>query len=236
MKKVLTISLIFLISALAQTAKAQIVPTAQLIPMIEAEQIKEVKAKGYSEVEVKVLNIPMEKITLPDGQITLKINSNSPNLTSREYKKIDLYVNSKYQRSFGAPIEIKVFQNILVAKEPITKDSLLTAKNIELKRFNILGMVQNSWDEKALSSEIIATKMYRTGEIIDRRFSKIKPDIVKNATVTVVFKTDGEMAITVDGIALVEGNIGNFISVQNKTYKKVYMGKVIGTNKVLVEI
>lgn len=236
MKKFLSILLIFLIYSLGQTAKAQVVPITNIIPIIKAQQLKDLQSKGYSEVEVNVLNIPIGKFNLPEGPISIKINSNSNNLIGREYKKIDIYVDSKYQRSFGAPIEIKVFQNILVAKEPINKDSLLTTNNIELKRYNILSLAQNALDEKALSSNIIATKMYRTGEIIDRRFSKVKPDIVKNATVTVVFKTDDEMAITVDGIALVEGTIGSYISVQNKTYKKVYMGKVIGINKVLVEI
>lgn len=236
MKKLLSILFIFLIYSLGQTAKAQVVPITAIVPMIKAEQLKELQLKGYNEVEVNILNIPIANFRLPDGQISLKINSNSNNLVGREYKKIDIYVNSKYQRSFGAPVEIKIFQNVLVAKEPIIKDTLLTSKNIELKKYNILSLIQNTLDEKALSKEIIATKMYRTGEVIDRRFSKAKPDIVKNATVTVIFKTDDEMAITVDGIALVEGSVGNSISVQNKTYKKVYIGKVIGPNKVLVEI
>lgn len=236
MKRIFSAFLIFIIYALGQTAKAELVATTSLVPMIESAQLKEVLAKGYNDVEVKVINIPLGKINLPEGPISIKINSNTSNLTGREYKKVDIFVNSKYQRSIGVPIEIKVFQNVMVAKEPIVKDSTLTTKNIELKRYNILSLTQNTWDEKSMSSEIIATKMYRTGEIIDRRFSKIKPDVVKNAQVTVVFKTDDEMAITVDGIALVEGSIGNFISVQNKTYNKVYMGKVIGPNRVLVEI
>lgn len=236
MKKILSILLIFVICSLGQTAKAQVVPMIKLIPMIESEQVKEIKSKGYSEVEVSIVNIPLAKITLPEGTISLKINSNSTSVIAREYKKVDIYVDSKYQRSVGVPVEIKIFQNILVAKEPITKDSLLTDKNIELKRYNILSLSQNALDEKTLSKGIIATKMYRTGEIIDRRFSKVKPDVVKNAPVTVVFKTDDEMAVTVEGTALVEGTIGNYISVQNKTYNKVYMGKVIGINKVLVEI
>lgn len=236
MKKFLSIFLIFLIYSLGQTAKAEIVSTSTLIPIIENAELKEILAKGYDDVQVKVVSIPMEKINLPKGDISVKINSVASHLVAREYKKVDIYVDSKYQRSIGMPVEIKIFQNILVAKEPITKDSLLTTQNIELQRQNILALTQNAWDEKSLSSEIMATKMYRTGEIIDRRFSKLKPAVVKNAQVTVVFKTDDDMAITVEGTALVEGSIGSFISVQNKTYNKVYMGKVVGTNRVLVEI
>lgn len=236
MKKFLSIFLIFLLYSLGQTVKAQVISTSTLIPMIESAESKEIRAKGYNDIQVKVVSIPMENVSLPEGNISVIIHSSNSHLVGREYKKVDIYVNSKYQRSIGVPVETKIFQNILVAKEPITKDSILTTQNIEVQRQNILALTQNAWEEKALSSEIIATKMYRTGEIIDKRFSKIKPDVVKNAQVTVVFKTDDEMAITVEGIALVEGSIGSFISVQNKTYNKVYMGKVIGTNRVLVEI
>lgn len=237
MKKLLSILLIFIAGSFAQNVKAQTIVTNKLVPMIEAAQVREIKAKGYNEVEVRVPSIPIETVVLPEGNITVKVNNIQNRLVAKEYKKVDLYVNSKYQRSIGVPVETKIYQNILVAREVIPRDSVLTCKNVEVKRFDILSVSQTVLNEKALGNEIIATKMYSPGEVIDKRFSKSKPDIIKNSTVTVVFKsTDGDMAVTVDAVALVEGNVGDYISAQNKIYKKVYMGKIVGPNRILVEI
>lgn len=236
MKKIILIALITIISSLALVADAQVIQTSSLASIIEAQQIRELRAKGYKNVEAKVLHIPIEKIALADGAVSVRITSNSPRLAAREYKKVDIYVNSKYQRSLGVPLEIKIYDDVMVAKDIISKDSQISAKNVEFKYQNILASSQQCLNRKALGSEIIVTRMFRPGEVIDQRFCKSKPDIVRSAMVKVIFKTDNEMAITVDGIALTEGKVGDFISVENKTYKKVYTGKVVGVNKVLVEI
>lgn len=236
MKKLITILSIFLLINVGLKSYSQVVPTENLTALIEQEQRKELIEKDYKDIDVKVLNIPFEKITLPDGNISIKINSNSSELVSREYKKIDIYINSKYQRSIGVPIEIKIYKDILIARDTIMRDGCINAKNVTTKKCDILTLIQNPLEEKDLASDLISVRMYRAGDILDKRFAKIKPDIVKNATVTVLFKADNDMNITVDAIALTDGKIGNFIAVQNKTYKKIYTGKVIGTNKVLVEI
>ena len=42
--------------------------------------------------------------------------------------------------------------------------------------------------------------------------------------------------ITIDGTALGDGMVGDYINVENKNYKRVYNGKIIGENKILVKI
>ena len=42
--------------------------------------------------------------------------------------------------------------------------------------------------------------------------------------------------ITIDGTALADGMTGDYVNVENKNYKRVYTGKVIGENRVLVSI
>ena len=65
---------------------------------------------------------------------------------------------------------------------------------------------------------------------------KSQPDIMRDAAVTLYFKTKTNLAVTLDGIAISEGNIGDTISVKNKRYNRIYNGKIIGENKVLVRI
>lgn len=236
MKKLITISLIILLNCICSKTYAQVILTKDLAKIIENKQIQELQEQGYKDIEVSVINIPIEKLTIPDGEVSVKINSNASEFTSREYKKIDILVNSKYARSIGVPIGIKIYKNVLVAKDTIMRDGSLNSGNLTTKREDILTLTQQTLDEKDLATDFVSLRMYKAGDIIDKRFTKSKPDIVKNAIVTVIFKTGDDMNITVEGIALTDGKIGNYIAIQNKNYKKTYTGKVIGTNKVLVQI
>ncbi len=236
MKKLLSIFFIFLITGISSKAHSQVLFAQKLSELVKQEQQKELIEKDYKDFEVNVLNIPFEKVVVPDGEISIKLNSNSAELTSKEYKKVDIYINSKYERSVGVPVEIKIYKTILTAKEQIQRDCELNKNNTVLKKYDILTVMQVSLDEKDIESNLISLRMYRPGEIIDKRFTKLKPDISKNSVVTVVFKSDNNMNVTIDAVALSDGKIGNLISVQNKIYKKIYTGRVVGPNKILVEI
>ena len=79
-------------------------------------------------------------------------------------------------------------------------------------------------------------KAFQKGEIIDKRFVKMRPDVIRNGDVRIFFVSNGAVMVTIDGTAMMDGMTGDYINVENKNYKKVYNGKVIGENKVLVNI
>ena len=74
------------------------------------------------------------------------------------------------------------------------------------------------------------------GEVIDKRFVKMRPDVQRNGEVRIFFVSNGDVMVTIDGTAMADGMTGDYINVENKNYKKVYNGKVIGENRVLVAI
>ena len=78
--------------------------------------------------------------------------------------------------------------------------------------------------------------MFREGEMIDKRFVKVKPDVVLNSEVRVFFVSNDAVMITIDATAMSDGLLGEYIKVSNKKYNKTYTGKVIGENRVLVQI
>jgi flagella basal body P-ring formation protein FlgA len=64
----------------------------------------------------------------------------------------------------------------------------------------------------------------------------MRPDVARNGDVRRYFVANGAVMITIDGTAMADGMYGDYINVENKNYKKVYTGKVIGENRVLVNI
>ena len=64
----------------------------------------------------------------------------------------------------------------------------------------------------------------------------MRPDVERNGAVRIFFVSNGAVMITIDGTAMADGMCGDYISVENKNFKRVYNGKVIGENRVLVSI
>ena len=83
---------------------------------------------------------------------------------------------------------------------------------------------------------MIAKKDYKDGDYIDKRFIKVKPDVVKNSQVRIILNSGNGLQISIDGIAKADGTIGEYVTVENKMYNKVYSAKVIGENRVEVNI
>ena len=81
-----------------------------------------------------------------------------------------------------------------------------------------------------------AKKAFQKGEVIDKRFVKMRPDVERNNDVRIFFVSNGAVMITIDGTAMADGMTGDYVNVENRNYKKVYKGKVIGENRVLVNI
>ena len=83
---------------------------------------------------------------------------------------------------------------------------------------------------------VLLKKPMKAGEILDKRFIKVKPDVVRNTEVRVFFSSNDSLMVTIDAVALEDGLVGEWVNVENKNYKKVYKGKIIGENRVLVTI
>ena len=60
--------------------------------------------------------------------------------------------------------------------------------------------------------------------------------IMKDSIVTMYFKSQNDLYITLDGVAISEGNMGEMVAVRNKKYNRIYSGKIVGENKVLIQI
>ena len=84
--------------------------------------------------------------------------------------------------------------------------------------------------------EMITKKEFRDGEYIDKRFVRVRPDVTRNTEVRIILNSNNGFQIAIDGIAKTDGTIGEYVTVENKMYNKTYTSKVIGENRVQVNI
>ncbi len=197
---------------------------------------KELQSKGYDDVKVDVLNMPLFSFYSANGIYKVEVSKGNNGLNQREFRQVRILKNGMPVKTFGVPLEIKAYKYVLCANDVITKESPISYNNVYIKRVNVSKLQDNVLDKKSLNGEIIANKMFRRDEIIDKRFVKYKPDVSKDDNIEVIFKNSNGLFIKVDAIALTNGNIGDVVNVKNKTYNKIYTGKVISKNKVQIQI
>ena len=234
MKKLLVTFLVILTGVL--NANAQVLSSADVKASVAKILTENYKKMTDAEVEVKVTGTQFAQLQLPDGVVNYKIVSGGDKIVPRDIKRVEVYVNGAFIKTLNLPVQTSVYKEVLVANDFINREQALTKENSSVKKMDVSMKMDYILTEKMLEKEITAKKAFQKGEVIDRRFVKMRPDVVRNGEVRIFFVSNDAVMVSVDGTAMSDGMCGDYIDVENKNYKKVYKGKVIGENKVLVNI
>lgn len=236
MKKIINLTLIIILALSSLKANANVVMTSGEVKSIISQQTKEIYKKYTdADLSVEVVTLPFKDLYLPDGKIYFQIKTSNEKFMARDLEKVSIYVNDKFVKTFNAPITVKAYEDVLVASSFINIGQQINSNVATVKRVEVSNTLGYQLKADSLGKDILAKKAFRGGEVLDKRFVKIKPDILRNANVTVFFNTNN-LTVSTEAIALSDGAIGDSICLINKNYNRTYKGQVIGENKVLVKI
>lgn len=235
MKNTLKLFLIMILAFSSLKANAVVYTDAQIKSDV-ARQVEQMY-KNYTDaqVSVKVIGVPFKDIELPSGKVSYVIKPSAEKFMARDLEKVFVYVNNKYVKTFNAPIVVKAYEDVLVASSFINIGQQITTKNVIVKQVEVSNTIGYQLKSEALDREIMSKKAFREGEVIDKRFVKLKPDILRSANVTVLFNTNN-LTVTTEAIALSDGVVGDNICLMSKNFNRTYRGTVIGANRVLVKL
>ena len=234
MKKFVMTALIIMTTVMS--ANAQTVTSAAVKSQIANQLTANYKKMTDADVEVKITATPFAQLTLPDGKITYKIVQGGDKIVPRDIKRVDVYVNDAFVKTLNLPAQTIVYKEVLVAADFINREQAINNETTVVKKIDVSQRMDYVLSEKMLNKEMSAKKAFQKGEIIDKRFVKMRPDVERNGAVRIFFVSNGAVMITIDGTAMADGMCGDYINVENKNFKRVYNGKVIGENRVLVSI
>lgn len=223
---------------LAASASASTISADTLKQELLDVIVKDYSQKTSADLDIKITMLPFQSLTLPDGKITYEIinPSDSSNITSRDIKRVNILVDNKLQRSLSVPIIVKAYDEVLVAAENIPREQPVNTARVIFKKINIADKNNFVITKNMMNKEMVTKKEFREGEFIDKRFVKIRPDVTRNTEVRIILNSDNGFQISIDGIAKTDGTIGEYVTVENKMYNKTYTAKVIGENRVQVNI
>ncbi len=238
MNKFLTSALILLTLAFsAKSAIAQELSADFVKSEVVAAVKRDLTAQGFSDIDVKVISVPFSKLELPDGRFSMQVvQIEGAGYSKRCIKPLRVYVGGRLIRSFGVPLDVTAYKPALVAAREIGMGQSINAANVVLKKVEVDGNHHNLVGTNWLSNDLVAAKLYRPGQPIDKRFAKVRADVQKDDIVTVIFNSTSDLSVSVKGKAMQTGSKGDMVAVKNSDNKKVYYGEIVDRNLVKVNI
>lgn len=233
-KTVVKIALIISLTVLSSTAVfAAVIEGDTIKAEVKQKVLKSLKMQG--ELKARVGGVPFRTLEIPNGEKRIDVSLNSSDFSPRKIAIVTIQVNGKRIRKFSVPVMLKLYDKVWVATDNIKRGQSLGFMNVSLERKDITTTYKKVMRGDKNLSNSIAYREIRAGKIIDKRYVISKPDVSKNSVVSVIFETGG-INIAIDGEAMDNASVGDFVKVKSARYKKYYTGKVISPNKVLVRM
>ena len=236
MKKTLNLILIIFLAFGSLKAYSTTLSATEVKTIIQNQIAEQYKNYTDAQLDIKVVALPFKELYVPEGHLQFKVKITSNKFMPRELSKVGVYVNDKLINVFNAPTINKAYKDVLVASRTIEREKTITPSVVRIEKKEI----SNNYDyvlteDYAHNKELVSKKYIAEGEVLDKRFVKIKPDVLRNAQVIALFNSNN-LTISIDAIALSDGEVGDDICIINKSFNKVYKGTVIDKNKVLIKI
>lgn len=219
----------------ASTAQAATISEAAVKAEIRKIIIEQNKAYTDATIEPEISSLPFRSLELPEGKVTYAVKSNFVKFVKRDIKRIFVYVNGVQVRHFIVNVNTNAYKDVLVASRAINIGDILNEGNTVVKKMEISQSLDFVVTKDVLQKEFIAKKWFREDEILDKRFLRALPDVKRNSTVDAYFNSN-DILISISATALEDGMTGDYVELENKNYNRRYRGKIIGVNKVLINI
>lgn len=228
-------------SAMAVTVSPDTV-RRQVVAHVKTHLASLMQREDQAQIQVNVLNVPSASaLDFPDAAEESAVSLEASSILDQTYSSRAVVrvrlSDGATSREIGVPVQISikkpvwVVKNLVNAQEPLKRsDFALEMREVSVTYGHAVGL------ERDLGQYIARVNLH-PGEILDDRKMIIPPDITRNSEVR-IFMTNGQgMTVTVPGIAMDDGRIGQQIKVRHQIYKRKYFtAKVLDKHRVLVEI
>lgn len=226
---------LFLTVFLSGKGDAAVLNHQFLVNEIKKEITEQVKSIMPGKISVDIKNWPYNSIQVPNGKTSIITMIDLKHFNPVTLAKVNVFVDDRNAFTFGIPIKISIYDKVWVAADNINRGEALTSLNLALEEKEIGFLAKDVARQDFPVDGKLVQKVFRAGEIIDTRYIKTVPIIIRNTPVSVIFKSSS-VTITLPAEALEDGNLGDYVRVRSDKLKKNYVGKVISANTVLINI
>ncbi len=214
----------------------------QVVAHVQEKLQTQINPADQPFVSVEVMSIPSTSLSFPQDTdahaIKISTESNLGDMYSeRTIVRVHLESPQGTRRDLGVPVHITVQKPVWVAKNAVMAQQPLRLSDFVLQTKDVSYIYRYAVGEETKLGDYVARINLQPGEVLDNRKIVIPPDVTYNAEVRILINSNNGMTLTVPGVAMANGRIGETIRVRQSIYQqKYYSAKVIDKNRVLVEI
>ena len=155
--------------------------------------------------------------------------------TGNQIIKCGIFQQGQLKETLKVRVRIRTFQNVVVNKEKLGRHEILERSKINLSRretTNILQKVYTTTDELV---GLRTKRIIQPGEIITDKLVEPLPLITIGSEIDIYFQK-GSLEIILPGISREDGYLDEEIRVKCSETKKLFKGKIIDSNTVIVKL
>ncbi|MBF0349596.1 MAG: flagellar basal body P-ring formation protein FlgA [SAR324 cluster bacterium] len=186
------------------------------------------------EIKTKFIS-SIQDVLVPKGELTYEVG------TKREYKKeggyrtydMVFYIDGKIVKTVPVRVYVKVYKDIVVAKETIHRNEVIEESDLTTVKRNVDRLPATYVEDKNHLIGKIAKRVIGPEEILKENSVTTAPIVNSGDRLLIVFDTP-TIRLTAPGIAMSKGRMGDRIPVRNIDSKTIVFAKV--SNKNVVEV
>ncbi len=206
----------------------------ELLPLLTAA-LQSDHVKDAGELELRLVR-PWQPINLPNAPLSVKIVDLPTSGVSAYFTiRFELRTNQALAGTFQALLQAKVWREIPVAQNTLSRGHTLTETDYSIERRDMLGI---RGDVAALKSGDPAYELkdyVPAGSPILARSIRPKP-VVKRGQTADAFLCDGNLQIRVKVELLEDGAPGQLVRLRNTTSRREIRGIVQDENKIVIPL
>jgi flagella basal body P-ring formation protein FlgA len=182
------------------------------------------------------LTRPWTPVAVPEEPLTVEILEPSPNhITSSCILRFELRAGQKSLRSWQAPVQARLWREVLVAHGSLRRGQLLREADFARERRDVLTLRNPLAELPAEGAAFELAETVPAGAALTSHAIRLKPVLARGQMADAVVR-DGTMIISLKVEVLEEGTPGQVVRVRNPQSHRELRGKVLDEQTVAIPL
>lgn len=205
----------------------------QQINLAIEHYINELLQSRYQKIGLHIQPVD-DRLKLARCELPLKIRHRPANRISG---RLTMKVSCDAQESWRihVPVQVKAFDNVVLAKHPIPKDTSLTELDIKIELRDITLLHGGYYKDASQVIGLISKRPVSENQILSA--NSLQPAMMVERGESVVILAEGNgLSIRTTGVAMQKGAYGELIRVRNSKTNKIVEGRITAPGQIKVSL
>jgi flagella basal body P-ring formation protein FlgA len=211
----------------AQVVRAgQIVRAQDIEQLVKSQALKDSQAPA-DDVKLELLSA-LQDVQLPTGTVDWEVTQMGKNLSPSGDRSYQVSAKQDGRDAWRTLVRIrqKVYQTVVQAAKPIRRDQVIAAGDVtEVRKSMPAGRDAGFIGSAKLAIGMRANRPIGQDEAINETMLRAQVAVPEGGRVTLVFES-GMLRLAAPGVALAQGQLGQFIPVRNLQSERIVHGIV----------